>query len=175
VSVTLAAAPSSASVAWRSLDLLGMDSRKRALGSAAGFSLLEMLVAVTLAAVVAGVAAPQFVGLVRQYRLTGAANQVAFEIDRARMQAIGQNSFVRIRFLSSTQYVRETSSDGVNYTAVGGTMALPGGIYAVSNGLLLTTGFNKSGFAVAVTTIVLAGGQGYKTVSTNSLGRVTVS
>jgi len=174
VPVTLAPALSSASLAWRSLDSLGMDSRKRALESAAGFSLLEMLVAVTLAAVVGGVAAPQFVGLVRQYRLTGAANQVAFEIDRARMQAIGQNSFVRIRFLNSTQYVRETSPDGVNYTAVGGTVTLPAGIYAVSDGIL-TTAFNKSGMALMVTTIVLGGGSGQKTVSTNSLGRVTVS
>ena len=132
-----------------------------------------MLVAVTLAAVVGGVAAPQFVGLVRQYRLTGAANQVAFEIDRARMQAIGQNSFVRIRFLNSTQYVRETSVDGVNYFAVDSTMTLPGGISAVSE--RPTTSFNKSGMALTVTTIVLGGGSGQKTVSTNSLGRVTVS
>lgn len=132
-----------------------------------------MLLAVSLAAVVGAVAAPEFVGLVRQYRLTGAAHQVAFDLDRARMQAIGQNSFVRIRFLNSTQYVRETSSDGVNYTAVDSTMTLPGGISAVSEGT--TTSFNKSGMAVAVTTIVLAGGRERKTVSTNSLGRVTVS
>ncbi len=138
-----------------------------------GFSLLEMLAVLGFAAVIGLIAAPQFAGLVGEYRLTSAANQVAFELSRARMQAIGQNSYVRLRFLDGNTYVRESSTDGVHYTTDDSPVNLPNGVKALSDGGV--TSFNKSGMALVVAPIRLSVGRESKTVRTNSLGRVTVS
>ncbi len=139
-----------------------------------GFSLVETLTVIGLTAIVSLVAVPRCSDLMNEYRLMSAANQLSFEITRARMQAIGQNRFVRLRMLEGGQYVREVSNDNVTYTPDGTIVQLP-------SGLTVTTGaggpptFNRSGIAPSATSLTLQNEGGLKILQMNVLGRVAIS
>ncbi len=147
--------------------------QKSRLGNA-GFTLSEMITAVAVAGILAAVAAPVASKLVNRYRLSTATSQLAFEIARARMQAVGQNGFIRLRLEGGT-YVRQRSVDGVNYVQEGVVMELPSGVVAEVVYPSSGPSFNRQGLAPASTIIVLHNGAGYKTLYTNVLGRVTTS
>lgn len=139
-----------------------------------GFSLLEILSVMAMMSVVALIAAPKAAEFTGQYQLVAAADQLAFEISRARMQAVGQNAFVRIR-LTNVGYVRERSTDGgVTYVSDDVPVKLPSGIKAAA-GDTGTPSFDRNGLATKATTITMTWGSTTKTIRTNVLGRVTVS
>jgi Tfp pilus assembly protein FimT len=140
----------------------------------AGFSLVEVLTGIGLTAVISFVAVPNASQFLGEYRLMSAANQLSFEIARARMQAVGQNVFVRVRMLDAGQYVRERSTDNVTFTQDGPVFRLPAGVTATTaeGG---APRFNRSGIANAASSITLSNELGYKTVRTNILGRVAIS
>ncbi len=58
---------------------------------AAGFTLIELVVVVGLIAITAAVSLPAIARFIRNYRLRGAAQQVAGELQRARATAVKQN------------------------------------------------------------------------------------
>ena len=139
-----------------------------------GFSLIEMLSVMAVMSVVALIAVPKAADFTGQYQLLAATDQLAFEITRARMQAVGQNAFVRIR-LTEEGYVRERSTDGgITYVNDDVPVELPSGIEATA-GDGGTPSFNRNGLAPAATTITLMRGSTKKMIRTNVLGRVTVS
>ncbi len=143
------------------------------LAQPSGFSLIEAVVAVALAGVIGAVAAPMASSYVKQYRIIGAANQLAFEIARTRMQAVGQNVSLRVRFTGSSSYLRERSTDGgASWTQVEVTTTLPSGVYAQTSPPIA---FNKNGVATIATSVMLSNGETTKTIRTNVLGRVTIS
>lgn len=137
-----------------------------------GFSVVEGVVALCIAAILCAIAVPSMSGYARNYRLIGTANQIAFDIARARMQAIGQNVFIRIRFEDPAHYVRERSTDGVTYNADDVSVALPSPITA-SEAPAIT--FARNGIAAAATTIVVTDGHHRKRIDTNVLGRSVIS
>jgi prepilin-type N-terminal cleavage/methylation domain-containing protein len=137
-----------------------------------GFSLAETVVAMSIAGIVSLIAMPSASSYMRSYRLVGTTNQIAFDIARARMQAIGQNVFVRIRFQDDGHYIRERSTDGVTYVADGVSAALPGGITAPA---APTTTFNRNGVAAAATRVTVTNGSSRKQIDTNILGRLAIS
>ena len=137
-----------------------------------GFSLSETVVAMSIAGIISLTAMPTTSGYLRQYRLVGTTNQIAFDIARARMQAVGQNLFVRIRFTDAGHYIRERSTDGVTYVADDVSAVLPTGITAPT---APTTTFNRNGVAAAATTVNVTDGKITKTIDTNILGRVAIS
>jgi prepilin-type N-terminal cleavage/methylation domain-containing protein len=147
--------------------------RKKIMGSR-GFTLTETLVAISLSSIVAGVALPATGDLMQSYRLSNAAKQVRFEIGRARMQAVGQRKFVRLILQGNGSYARFTSTDGVSYSLDGPTMSLPEGI-AVSVGPTGAPLFDRQGLATASSVITLGNGAGQKTITTNMLGRTSIS
>jgi Tfp pilus assembly protein FimT len=131
-----------------------------------------MLVALSIAGVVASMAVPSSGGLLNRYRLSSALSQFKMDVSRARMQAIGQNRFVRIKSKPSG-YAREISTDGVNYTQVGGTESLPKGV-SIQFGSYGGPAFNRQGIASAATVMVISNPQGFRVVVINVLGRLEV-
>lgn len=142
-------------------------------GSQRGFSLVEMVVALELGVILALMAAPNMGAFFAKYELMGASNQLGFDIARARMQAVGQNLFARIKMQSATQYARETSTDGTTWSNRV-TTNLPKGVTASP-----ATGevrFDRRGFATVNNSIALSAGVNQaKAVCTTVVGRVSIA
>lgn len=136
---------------------------------------MAVVLSMQLMIVVGLIAAPRLGTYMQQYRLLGSSNQLQFEIHRARMQAVGQNTYVRIKFLGHTQYARQISSDGSTWTTdTGGTTTLPAGITADPDDGSIA--FDKRGMTTANSTITMTNSvQKTKTITTNPIGRATVS
>jgi Tfp pilus assembly protein FimT len=138
-----------------------------------GFSLVELVVALEFGAILGLMAVPNVGALVAKYQLMGASNQLGFDIARARMQAVGQNRFARIKMQSATQYVRETSTDGTTWSNRV-TTNLPAGITATP-----TSGevrFDRRGFATINNPIALSNNiEQAKTVTTTLVGHVSIT
>ena len=82
---------------------------------ARGFTLVELLVVVGVIAIMAAVSLPFIVGYVRQYKIKGAQQEVAKEIQAARGKAIGKNVNFGVSFLtlsdSTYRWVIEDDQD----------------------------------------------------------------
>jgi Tfp pilus assembly protein FimT len=140
----------------------------------AGYALSDLVLAVALATVIGAIAAPLASALLNHHRLATTSRSLAFEIARARMQAVGQNVFVRIALVGNGQYMRQRSTDGVTYEADGAPVSLPSG-FSVAAGSSGLPRFDRQGMAPASTTLVISGPSGERTVRTSILGRVTNS
>lgn len=144
------------------------------LASVHGFTLFDTLTALALTAIIGAVSTPVASRLYRHYTFQNTTRNLAFEITRARMQAIGQNVFMRIRFVGSGEYVRERSTDGVSYNQEGATIDLPSSTFGYTIGQV---GFNRQGLANDGAWLVLIdyAAESYSVLYSNVLGRVTTS
>ncbi len=139
-----------------------------------GFTILDTITAMALSGLVLAMAQPVTSQLLNQYRLRGAASQVAMELARARMQAVAQNTFVRMRFTGNSTYILETSRDGAAYTTCSEPVSLPSGVALLSDSAGSLT-FNRQGFVQNNTSLSIANSRGRRTISMNSIGRVSES
>ncbi len=64
----------------------------KATGPSNGFTLVEILVVVTLIIIISAASIPYGLNFVRHYKITGAAQGIAGEIQKARAQAVKRNS-----------------------------------------------------------------------------------
>lgn len=141
-----------------------------------GHSLLEVLVASALLALLLGVGLPRLPALLVPHQVAAAAEQIAADIALARMRAIARNVRFRVHFdvAAGTWVLQRESSPGV-FVDEGGTRSLPAGTTLVS----VVPGdpvFDGRGLASGATVISIAGPQGEtRTVVTNMLGRARIS
>lgn len=63
-----------------------------------GASLMEVLVVVALVATLTGIAVPQFLAALEQYRVNSAGRQVTAQIRAARLAAVTANRVMEVRF-----------------------------------------------------------------------------
>lgn len=125
-------------------------------------------------AVFAATAMPVANRLVAQHRLSAASHQLGFAIAGVRMQAVGQNVFVRLVLVGDASYARERSVDGLTYVRDGAPIRLPAGV-TVTAGTMGLPRFDRQGLAPTSTALTIASTAGTRTIYTNMLGRVTTS
>lgn len=135
-----------------------------------GFTVTEMVVTLSVVSVVASLALPATGGLLDRYRLSSAVSQVAMEVTRARMQAVGQNRWVRLK-MTSDGIVREVSGNGTTFTQDGNAAPLPTGVEIMFGG---SGGpkFNRQGIASNSAYVLMTNSQGNRVLWVNVLGRV---
>jgi len=75
-----------------------------AIGTKNGFSLIEMIIAVAILAVLSGAAITVYVGMKPSISLSGATRQIMGDFMWARMRAVSQNNEFKIFFLDDHRY-----------------------------------------------------------------------
>jgi prepilin-type N-terminal cleavage/methylation domain-containing protein len=138
-----------------------------------GFTLMEMIVTVATMLVISAVATPVASSFYNEYQFTGEVERFAFEISRARMQAVAQNTNVRVR-VTSTGYVREKSSNGINWTTQDSAISWSSGTSATASDAG-SPRFGSNGLATTSTDVTVTRGSTHKTIHTSVVGRVTIS
>lgn len=127
-----------------------------------GFTLLELLIAITLAGVLSAVAVPAVQRQVERWRLGAAARQVVMDLKVARGRAILDGATQRLRFaVPGASYQRERQRPGGAYAASGPATPLPDGVRVVDctaagDGI----GFRPRGHAISFGTVTLRNASG---------------
>jgi type II secretory pathway pseudopilin PulG len=137
-------------------------------------SLLEIVVAMALFAVLYAIAVPNLQAMRAPYALESAAYQMASTMNMARQRAIARNRRHRIVFSSSGYHIeRETSPN--TFVTDSGTFTTPHeveiGSPSPANPIFNSRGMLAGDFSIPVS----VDGVGTKTVTTNVLGHSTVN
>jgi prepilin-type N-terminal cleavage/methylation domain-containing protein len=142
-----------------------------------GFTLIEVLVAISLFAVLAGVAIPNLLALNPRVQLASAANQVSGDLQLSRMRAIAQKKKFRVTFTASTgNYLVERKPDcscaACGYSAAGPQRELPKGI--VVSSVNANPVFNCVGTAGSGTITLINSRGATKSITVDSVGRIKI-
>jgi len=155
--------------------------------SCKGLTLIELLLAIVLLGILAGLASLQVAPLLSRARLDRGARQVATDLQSARMKAIAQNSRFRVTFRSDAHnYVVDKDENGDwrrhvlgahgSVAADDAVIALPLGVHitAVNSGGDVI--FVPRGYADGGMTVILGSATGTerRRVVVNLAGRVRI-
>jgi len=143
----------------------------------AGFTLLELLIAIALAGALSGLALPDLRRTLADWRLSAAARQVVMDLKLARAHAIAGGATQRVRFaLGAASYQRERRQ-GAAYRAAAPPTRLPDGvIVADCSAAGDAIGFRPRGLAASFGTVVLRDDRGSeRRVIVDIAGRMRVS
>jgi len=102
-----------------------------------GFTLMELMVAIAIIAILTTIAIPNIISYIGNQRINRAAYEVKSAIQSTRVKAIKENSDARIDFPSSTEYqirIWDRSSGG---------FIDDGAVNKMPLGVTLTTGFTS--------------------------------
>ena|SRR6185436_15927032 len=142
-----------------------------------GRSLIEVLTAISLFAILMATAVPSFNGLRSPYLLRQTAQQVAAEFSKARMRAIARNARYRLTYNSTakTYQLEREITPGSNTWTSENTNSIASQVSLSGVGtppIFDTRGMLNSDVSIGVSV------QGYsktRTVTINVLGQVTIS
>jgi prepilin-type N-terminal cleavage/methylation domain-containing protein len=138
------------------------------------FTLIEVLVAMTLFGVLYAIAVPNLQAMRAPYALESATYEVASHLNMARQRAIATNKRHRVVF-GSTGYHIEREASPNTFVTVSGTFPVP---HEVTIGSPNPSNpiYNSRGMLTGnVTLPISATGVGTKTVTINVLGQTTIN
>lgn len=146
-------------------------------GSNKGFTLVELMIVLAIAAILAGVAVPSFQSLIRDNALTSEANQFVSAIHFARSEALKRSNSVTLTANTTGKWQYGWSvGDGVdtlrNYAALSGTSTL------TSTSSTITyrgTGFISGNSAITLDLCDDRTGETGRRISISVTGRASVS
>jgi prepilin-type N-terminal cleavage/methylation domain-containing protein len=144
------------------------SDRKRS----AGYSLIEVLTATALIAIVYAIAVPRFGQLRGPYAARSGASQVAGVFQAARMRAIATNSNIRLTYNSSNGTYTVDRQSGVGWTTEVRNQ-LPTGVTLSS--FATNPQFSRTGLLNGDYTITVSAYGKTRTVTVNVLGKTTIS
>jgi prepilin-type N-terminal cleavage/methylation domain-containing protein len=122
-----------------------------------GFSILELVVALSLASILAGVGVLSHNALRPRLNLSMAVRQVVMDLQVSRMRAVAQNANHRIVFSNGSTSYRLQRQTGGAYDDYGRPVALPPGITVLDcTARDLTINFRPRGNASSFGTVTLA-------------------
>ena len=110
-----------------------------------GFTLAEILVAMTIMSILAAIAIPNWSTLLPTYALNSAARQVQSELHKSKSRAVAENTNFRLVF-STTSYSIQRFSGG-SYQSTGESKPLPVGI-TLAGTSDTTLGFTSRGTSI---------------------------
>ena len=137
-----------------------------------GYSFIELIVTMTLFAIVCAMVVPNFQAVGSSYALGQAASQVAADFQATRMRAIAANATYRFSYDSSTKTYSMDRQNGVGWV-VERRSQLPTGVTVGTVGTTPT--FNSRGMLIQAVSIPLSANGKTKTVTVNVLGQTTIS
>ena len=70
----------------------------------AGFTLVELMIAIAIVGILATIAVPNILGEMPKFRLNGATRQIAGHLMEARMMAVKQNKNIKVTFTDGNEY-----------------------------------------------------------------------
>lgn len=122
-----------------------------------GFTLIELMVTIAVAAILLAIATPSFTSIINSNRLTGAANEMVATLQAARMEAVRLNTTVNVQIDadagSMVAFVDGQENDPIRVATISPAVELSGGTDLVflssgfgydaadPNGVLLATSF----------------------------------
>jgi type IV pilus assembly protein PilA len=133
-----------------------------------GFSIAEILVAIVVFGILAGIAVPQFVAFRPKNRLNGAARQVYSELMWARSKAVNDNSSYVVTFpTSQTMQIAGSTTKTVNIQTEYSDVTLSSSAATIT--------FSARGTSDVAPTITLTNSGGSKIVSVRITGTASIS
>lgn len=145
--------------------------------TARGLTLLELLIALTLCAVLTGTALLGVQRMLADWRLSAAARQVLMDLKLARARAIVSSAAQRVRFpASATRYQHERQRPSGTYEPIGPPTELPPDVAIVGcSGAGSGISFRPRGYAGAFGTVTLRNRDGAeRAVVVDIVGRLRV-
>jgi prepilin-type N-terminal cleavage/methylation domain-containing protein len=151
-------------------------TRAQRISSAAGFTLVELLVTMAVIGIVSSVTAVNVVREIPRYRLTNAASQLAWTFRALRMRAISQHHAVTVTFANTHVYTvwTDRNTNGSMDSGEVQTVDIHGAYPGVQLASTTNPTFNATGTVTNVPTITLTNPSGTKTLTMNILGDVTI-
>ncbi len=149
-------------------------------GSDAGWSLIDILVAVSVAAIMAAMAVPQVQNVVRNYRLDAAVSSVTGAIQSTRYQAIMRGYPYAIEFdtASRSYQVLNKPPGATDFVTTGGPIPISG-LDKATVSLAAGFQFNPQGTVVPTkgggSSVQISNGSVVKTITVSAVGQVRVT
>jgi len=144
-----------------------------------GFTLVELLIAVAIFAILAGISLPTFQSFLAQRRLNGATRELHSNLMSMRMQAVSENKWIALNIDSNHQYTifRDENQNG---TADSGETIVVKDLhpsyydvtFSASTGTVVTFRPNGTG---STATLGLTGSTGSKSITVSSNGRAKIN
>lgn len=142
-----------------------------------GFTILELMIVITVMGILAAIAVPNFQTFMAQRRLNGAARMVMSDMMSARMQAVTHNNNFQVFFLDANRY-QILDDDNNNGVADSGEASQIINIQTTYSGVtMISTNnpiFSPKGTAANWATITLSNSSGSRKVMVAITGRARI-